>query len=112
MTTLALDSNHDLLIKNNSFQVISGEEEVRQKIITVLKTFRGECFLDTTKGIPYLTDVIGKQSNLNLIASLIKDEIIGLDIVESLDAFSLEVENRVLILKIKVNSNININLEV
>ena len=109
MTSLKLTEGGDIAIENNSLQIISDSEEVAQKIKTVLKTIRGECFLDTTKGIPYITDVVGKNRNLNLIADLIKNEVLSIEEVDSLDSFSIELgDNRSLLIKFKVNGNIEI----
>jgi hypothetical protein len=109
MTSLLLDETEDIAIINNSFQLVTGEEEVKQKIKTVLRTLKGECFLNTAKGIPYLTDVMGKNRNLNLITALFKDEIFGIDSVETLDDFGLELQDdRKLLVTAKVNGTINI----
>ncbi len=51
MTSLLLDETEDIAIINNSFQLVTGEEEVAQKIKTVLRTLKGECFLNTAKGM-------------------------------------------------------------
>jgi len=107
MTSLLLDDNNDISIINNSFQLVEGEDEVAQKIKTVLKVHRGECFLNLSKGIPYLTDVLGKNRNFNLITSLFKNEILGIASVKTLNGFSLEVQDeRHLLVKAKVNGTI------
>lgn len=113
MSSLKLDENGDIAIENNSFQLVEGEDEVAQKISTRLKTIRGECFLTPSKGIPLITEVMGKNKNLNLIASLYKNEIISIPSVDSLDSFSLEVkDDRKLKIIGSVNGNIEINQEV
>ena len=113
MSTLKLNSDNDVAFEDNSFQIIEGEDEVGQKISTGLKTIRGECFLELSKGIPIITEVMGKNKNLNLIESLYKNEIISIPSVESLDSFSLEVQNdRKLKIIGSVNGNIEINQEV
>lgn len=107
MTSILLDGNNDLAIIDNSFQFVTGEEEVSQKVKTVLKTVRGECFLNTSKGIPYITEVMGKNKNLNLISSLFKNEIISIESVETLDEFNISINNnRNLIINAKINGNI------
>jgi len=113
MSSLKLDSNGDLDITNNSFNLVIREEEVEQKIKTVLRTIRGECYLTPSKGVPILTEVMGKNKNLNLIESLYKNEIISIKSVESLDKFNLLVnDNRSMNISANVNGNIQINEEV
>ena len=113
MSSLKLNSDGDLDIENNSFNLVVGEDEVAQKIKTVLRTIRGECFLNLSKGIPLITEVMGKNKNLNLIESLYKNEIIKIESVESLDSFVLEIQDdRSLNISANVNGNIEINEEV
>lgn len=113
MSSLKLNSDGDIAIENNSFQLIEGEDEVGQKIKTRLKVIRGECFLTPSKGIPLLTQVMGKNKNINLIESLYKNEILSIDSVDNLDKFELEIEeDRFLKIFATVNGNIKINEEV
>ena len=113
MSSLKLNSDGDIDTENNSFNLVIGEDEVAQKIKTRLKVIRGECFLTPSKGIPLITEVMGKNKNLNLIESLYKREIISIESVESLDNFELEVQdNRSLSISANVNGNIEIKEEV
>ena len=113
MVSILLDSDNDLSIENNSLQLVEGEDEVAQKIKTVLQTIRGECFLDTSKGIPYLTEVVGKNKNYNLISALIIDEIKSIESVETIDSFNIELkDNRILAVTAKINGTIEVNVEI
>lgn len=112
MTSLLLSDINDISIINNSFQLVEEENEGAQKIKTVLRTLKGELFLEPSKGIPLLTDVMGKNRNFNLIESLYKSEILGIDFVETLDSFNLELQDdRKLIISFKVNGTLQIEEE-
>lgn len=69
-------TNNDIVIKNFTFDITSSEEElIKQKIELRLKRFLGEWFLDVTKGLPFFESILKKNPDLNLINSLIKNEI-------------------------------------
>lgn len=77
MPTLKLDPlTHDLAISNNKLSLISGADEVTQRLRSRLKMFRGEWFLDLNKGVPYRTEVFVKGISTERIASAIKREIL------------------------------------
>ena len=113
MSSLLLNEDNDIAIIDNSFQLATDETEVEQKIKTVLKVIRGECFLNLSKGLPYVTEIAGKNKNLSLIADLFKKEILDIDVVESLDFFDMGIgEDRVLTVQATVKGNIKIQQDI
>lgn len=61
MIDFKLGDNGDILIDRGKFVLLGTiQEAVRQRLQTVLKTFQGEWYLNTTYGIPYRQQIIGK----------------------------------------------------
>jgi len=63
------------------------ETDLPQAITIQLSTFLGEWFLDPSIGVPFLTQIFGKQVNLELIRSIFRDQtlkVAGVDEVNSI----------------------------
>lgn len=77
MIDLKLETTyHDLDIVNYDLQLVSGIDQVRQKIENRLQFFFGEWFLDNTQGTKLYEIVFVKNPNLSLIASTFKTTIL------------------------------------
>jgi len=106
MNDLKLNSNNDLVIENNDFVFLEGVDYVKQKLSRDLKTFLGECFMDTTIGIPYFQEIFIKGTTINRIAAIYKAAILQtFGVIEILD-FNMDYNNanRNLIIDFLVNS--------
>ncbi len=68
---------------------IDGADRVAQQVKITLLAFRGEWFLDTGFGVPYLTDVLVKNPNLPAIESILRARILAVPDVQRLESFSL-----------------------
>lgn len=85
--------NGDLSVTNNQLDTVTGQEEIRQYSIQVLKTFFGEWFLDITIGIPYF-DIFEKKADPDSIEALFVEAILStLGIVRLLE-FELTIPNK------------------
>jgi hypothetical protein len=73
---LKLTDSHDVLIENFDLVLIDGKEAVRQQILVKLKLWRGEWFLDTEFGTPWLQDVLGKQLSLSGVLAALQTSIL------------------------------------
>lgn len=74
------------------FTVVDGIEAIKQQIVQRLLFWRGEWFLDTEDGIPYLPSILGRRGNLNLMRAIITAHIRA---VEGVTGFrNVEVEYR------------------
>jgi hypothetical protein len=58
-------------------------------------TFSGEWFLDTTCGVPWLEQIMGRQFDAALAESVIKKELVETDGVTGIEAFSLSYSRTV-----------------
>lgn len=93
MPTLMLDPvTHDLAVINNKLVLVSGADEVTQRLRSRLKMFRGEWFLDLTKGVPYRTEIFVKGISSERIAAAIKMEILTTPGVLQLLSYSQSID--------------------
>jgi len=75
MMDLAL-GNHDLEITEGDLAIcLTDTHAIAQAITIRLKTLAGEWFLNTTLGIPYLTEIFGHKRNERFIRQTILPEI-------------------------------------
>lgn len=95
MLDLALDAKkHDLIIADGDFIVIDNAERVAQQIKIQLLTWLGEWFLDTTHGVPYLDYILVKNPNLELIASIFREQIMKVDDVDFVNSLEIDYNER------------------
>jgi hypothetical protein len=66
MQTLLLDTvAWDLLIDSRgNIALASDPYSMAQDAASAIRTFQGECFYDTTKGVPYDQSILGKTPSL------------------------------------------------
>lgn len=67
MNTLASDSDGDLLVENGDLVVASGGLAVAIDVASVARTFRGECWYDSTLGVPYYNQILGQRPSLQFV---------------------------------------------
>ena len=72
--TLLLDlTAWDLVIDaSGNIAMASAPYAIAQDVATQLSTFLGECWYDTTQGVPYWQQVLGKRPPASLLASLLE----------------------------------------
>jgi hypothetical protein len=70
--TIQLDPTAwDLLVDSSgNIALQTGSASTAQDVASMVKTFQGECWFDTTQGIPYMTQVLGQNYSASLLASL------------------------------------------
>lgn len=77
MTDIKLnETTNDLAVEGNELVLITGADEVEQRLRNRLRMYRGEWFLDTLRGVPYRQTVLAKGMSLERIAAAIKREIL------------------------------------
>lgn len=69
MDTLLLDTvEWDLLLDvDGNWAVASNPYALAQDAASAIRTFQGELWYDTTQGVPYFTEILGKTPPLNLM---------------------------------------------
>jgi hypothetical protein len=88
MSDFALDSNHDLDVSSLDLRLVTDANAVGQQLLIKLKLWRGEWFLDTEFGTPYLQSILGKQLTLSGAITALKKSILEVDGVQAITSFS------------------------
>lgn len=87
---LSLDPNtNDLHFKGRNLVLVRGPEAVGQHVRQRLKTFQGEWFLDTTAGVPWLAQIMGKEYDPALAEAVVKAEVLDTHAVVEIVSFSV-----------------------
>ena len=93
MKDLKLNSNGDLLVENNDFVFVTGEEELRQRVECVLGTNKGEWFNDWEEGINF-SNILGKNVTVEDVRGEIISALRQVDETFTLDSLTVEQEGR------------------
>ena len=104
MADLLLDTEGDISFSNGK---ISVKKNIGQKVSILLKTFKGEWFLDDLIGIPYFQTILGKKISKEKIDSLFKTQILSVDGVLKILEFTSELVNRQYQYSVSILSNEN-----
>lgn len=93
-----LDDNNDVFLDPVTHSVrraSSLAEKVKRSIGTLLRTFEGECFVNYGVGIPWFDEILGNSVLfVDEISGEIKDKILEIDGVESVEAIKVRVSGR------------------
>lgn len=87
MLDILLDSTHDIDTNALDMQLVSGSERVRQQLEIKLRLWRGEWFLDTGFGTPYLQTILGKQLTLSGAVAALRKSILEVNDVVKIAEF-------------------------
>lgn len=87
MLDIGLTSAHDLDTGSLDLVLVDGAEQVRQQLLIKLKLWKGEWFLDTDFGTPYLQGILGKQLTLSGALAAIRVSILEVSGVRSITEF-------------------------
>ena len=90
MNDLLLDDSHDLDISSGDLKIVTGAARVKQNLLIKLKLWRGEWFLDTEFGTPYLDGVLGKQLSLSGAVAALKQSILEVNDVNAITNFTYQ----------------------
>lgn len=73
MNDLQLTNDHDLLLEDGDFNLLNSEAEVARQTLKInLLWYQGEWFLDSSYGVPYLQEILGKVQNKALPDTIIQ----------------------------------------
>ena len=85
MKTLLLDTQvWDLVLDSaGNWAVATEPYQVAQDVASAVRLFLGECWYDTTRGVPYLTDVLGHSPPITYFQTLIENAALTVPTVAS-----------------------------
>ena len=78
--------NGDLVLCDDDTEAIAQALSIR------LKTLKGEWFLDTSLGVPYLTEILGHKHNIAFLRNLFLPQIESLADIKAVKDFNVEVD--------------------
>lgn len=87
----ALDDNGDVLIENNEISIVAGNDLLRQKVWSVLRTNLQEWFFDWDQGIDF-GNVLGKNTNAELVRYEIAQGLQQVDSTFNITDFTYNVD--------------------
>ena len=105
MLDLALDANHDLLVSGIDLVLVEGAEQVRQQLLIKLKLWRGEWFLDTEFGTPYLQQILGKQLTMSGAIVALRKSIMEVQGVTQITSFDYQFDRANRTIKVQFTAN-------
>lgn len=76
---IKLTASHDLDVSAFDLSLVDGIEAVRQQVLVKLKLWRGEWFLDTEFGTPWISRILGKQISLSGAITALQTSILEVD---------------------------------
>ena len=83
------ETNDLHLTPTNHLAVVQGPRAVAQHVRQRLKTFAGEWFLDTTAGMPWLAQIMGREYDPALAEAVVKAEILDTNAVTEITSFAV-----------------------
>lgn len=89
---LAQATNDLFLAADGNLATVTDAEAVGQHARQRLQTYEREWFLDTTAGVPWLDQVLGKGYDPALAEAVVKAEILETDGVTEIEGFSVSFE--------------------
>lgn len=93
MATFKVDElTNDFVTVSNRVVLIKGADEVTQRVRARLRMFRGEWFLNVTKGTPYRETIFAKGVSLDAISQAVKREILTVPGVQELLEYNQTLE--------------------
>lgn len=84
----------DLAVVNGELQLVDGNAEVQQLLTQRLRTFLGECLLDTSLGIPYIQQIFQKGIGQDVLEGIFRQAITETPGVLSIVDFTLDLTVR------------------
>lgn len=93
---IAMDvSAGDIALKDNDILLIDNAERVAQQVLITLREWRGEWFLKTADGVPYLEYILVKNPNMAHVRQVLTEAIESVEGVKKCTELDLQF-NRVL----------------
>jgi hypothetical protein len=81
---IKLTSEYDLDLSSGNLEMITGSDEIAQKLAVRFQFFLGDWFLDQSLGVPYYQDVLVKNPDFLVLQSHFREVILETPGVASL----------------------------
>ena len=106
MKTLLLGTDDwDLLLDSSGNIAVASEPySLAQDAASAIKTFSGECYWNTTIGVPYLTQIFGRNPSVATLKSLFSDAAMTVPDVASAVVFITAISGRAVSGQVQVKS--------
>ena len=85
--------NSDIDLGAYGIELVSGLDYIEQKLKIALRLFKGEWFLDISKGVTYYEDILVKNYDGSRIEAVLKTVILGVPGVLELLSFDMNYDN-------------------
>ena len=108
MRTLTVDSNNDLVIKNNNLSISSDIEAVLFVCEHAVKAQYGEMIYAIERGIPYNLLAWDRQPNLIQLEAFIRRAILAVPEVISIINFDITASNHLINYSVTINTTYGI----
>ena len=107
MDTLYVDpATNDLVLDSaGNIAVASAPYALAQDAASAIKTYIGECYYDTTLGVPYYADILGKAPPLPLIKADLIAAAMTVPTVVAAQVFISSISNRKLTGQVQITDN-------
>lgn len=102
--TRIMDSNDDMTFGQGLQNFATGAQACAQNVVTRLRTFMGEWFLDTSFGTPWHQDILIKPENRPLAEADLKSVILGTVGINSILSFSFTQKGREATVQVSVDT--------
>lgn len=94
---LVVDAHHNIAVASNPYSQA-------QDAASAIKLFSGELYYDTTKGIPYFTEILGKLPPLALIKEKFNDAALSVPGVLAAQSFVSSLVGRQLTGQVQIEN--------
>ena len=79
----------ELVFAAGVLQLVAGQDAIRQAAECRLRTFREEWFLDTSIGVPWVEQVLGRKVAAAPVRTIVRDELLAIPGVTGLASLSV-----------------------
>lgn len=87
-----LDAKGDMVFGHGRADYLTGAEAVAQSVLTRLRLWRKEWYLDTSEGTPYLSNVLGRGTESSSVSTL-QERILKTNGVKRITAIDVNVDS-------------------
>ena len=106
MNTIYLNQNWDMAVDiSGNIALASSPYALAQDAASECRLFYGECYYDTTRGVQYWRDILGKYPPLELMRTYYKNAAMLVPTVVKSKVFFSGLQNRTLTVQVQVTDN-------